>query len=89
MRQHLIKFRADRTQTEVAKKYGVTQQAWSKWEKGIDAPKPHIMKQLEIDTQIPMEELFFDVFNNYKLLNGVNHREEESHSKVNSGKMSA
>jgi len=84
MRQLLIKFRADRTQAKVAQKYGVTQQAWSKWEKGIDTPKPHIMKQLEIDSQIPMEELFFDVFNNHKLLNDINHHEEEPRCTVES-----
>lgn len=70
MRKKLIKFRGNRTQSEVAEKYGVTQQAWSKWERGIDTPKHPIMMQLEIDSGVPMEELFFDVFNNHKLLSG-------------------
>jgi hypothetical protein len=53
----------------MGKKYGVTQQAWQKWENGKLTPKPLIMKQLEIDSGIPMEELFPDVFNNHRLLN--------------------
>lgn len=64
MRQKLIEYRGNRTQTEMARMYGVSQQAWSKWERGVDAPKPYIMKMIAEDAGIPMEELFFDVFNN-------------------------
>lgn len=64
MRYKLIAFRGERSQVEMADIYGVSQQAWSKWERGIDTPKPYLMKQIEIDSSIPMEELFFDAFNN-------------------------
>lgn len=67
-RTPLVKYRGERTQSEMARIYGVSQQAWSKWERGIDTPKPHIMKQIAIDSGIQMEVLFFDVFNNSKLL---------------------
>jgi transcriptional regulator with XRE-family HTH domain len=70
LRHKLIAYRGTRSQAELGNIYGVTQQAWSKWERGIDAPKPHIMKKIAADAGIPMEELFFDVFNNQKLLSG-------------------
>ena len=69
MREKLIKFRGNRSQAEMAERYGVKQQSWSQWERGESSPKPVIMKQIEMDSGIPMEELFFDVFNKYKLLN--------------------
>ena len=68
MREELIKFRGDKSQEEMAKRYGVTQQAWSQWEKGTLKPGVVMMKRLEIDSGIPMERLFFDVFNNAELL---------------------
>ena len=49
----------------MAKLYGITQQAWSAWE----TPQPHIMKQLENDSGIPMEVIFFDAFNNLRSSN--------------------
>lgn len=69
MRYKLIEYRGTRSQLEMGSIYGVTQQAWSKWERGIDAPKPHIMKKIAADSGMPMEVIFFDVFNNQKLLN--------------------
>lgn len=60
----LIKFRGDRSQEEMGKKYGVSQQLWSKWERGICCPSPAMMLQLEKDSGIPMETLFFETFNN-------------------------
>lgn len=63
MRKLLIKFRGSRSQKEMAKNYNVTQQAWNGWEQGLFAPKPKIMKQIENDSGIPMEKIFFDVFN--------------------------
>ena len=66
-RDKLIKFRGDKTQIEMAQLYGVTQQAWSMWERGENTPSVIVMKRLEKDSGIPMEELFFDVFNNNKL----------------------
>ena len=62
-RQILIDYRGNRTQTEMAKLYGVTQQTWSGWENGTYAPPPHIMKRIEDDSGHPMEYIFFDVFN--------------------------
>ena len=67
-RQKLIEYRGSRTQAEMAAMYSVTQQAWSQWEQGTAAPVLPIMKRLEDDSGISMEELFFDKFNNDKLL---------------------
>ena len=61
-RTKLIKFRGSRTQTEMAEKYGVTQQAWSMWERGENIPSLPTMKKLETDTGIPMEDIFPDAF---------------------------
>lgn len=66
MREMLIQYRGSRSQKKMAEKYGVSQQLWSFWELGKSTPKPHIMKQIEIDSGIPMETLFFDVFNKRK-----------------------
>ena len=68
-RQELIEFRGRRTQTEMANLYGVTQQTWSYWENGDKAPAARVMKRLEDDSGVPMEEIFFDVFNNQKVSN--------------------
>jgi len=68
MRAKLVEFRGDRSQQEMADAYGVTQQAWSGWEKGTITPGVVTMKRLENDSGIPMEEIFFDVFNNKNLL---------------------
>ena len=62
----LIEFRGERSQTEMAKMYGVSQQIWSRWENGTQKPKTITMKQLENDIGKPMEEIFFDVFNTQK-----------------------
>ena len=61
-RQQLIKFRGSRNQEEMAKKYGVSQQLWSCWENGTSKPLPHIMKKIENDSKLPMEQIFPDVF---------------------------
>ena len=61
-RNLLIKFRGNINQTEMATKYGVSQQLWSCWENGTSTPLPHIMKRLEDDSRIPMEEMFPDAF---------------------------
>lgn len=63
-REKLIRFRGDRKQSEMAKIYGVSQQAWSLWETGERSPNVVIMKRIENDSKIPMEEIFPDVFNN-------------------------
>jgi transcriptional regulator with XRE-family HTH domain len=69
MRDNLIKFRGIRSQAQMGSIYGVTQQAWSKWEKSISAPSLSVMKRISDDSGIPIEELFFDLFNNSELLN--------------------
>ena len=65
-RQLLIAYRGDRTQEEMARQYGVTQQIWSRWENGTQKPKTITMKRLEDAIGRPMEEIFFDVFYNIK-----------------------
>lgn len=72
MRAKLAKYRGMRSQADMASMYGVTQQAWSKWEKSCSAPCPAMMKRIANDSGIPMEELFFDIFNNQRLLNQEN-----------------
>lgn len=62
MREKLVKFRANRSQREMAEKYGVTQQAWDNWEKGTRTPSVVIMAELEKDSGVKMENLFPDIF---------------------------
>lgn len=69
MRDKLIKFRGNISQKQIAKEYGVSQQLWSKWENGTACPSPSTMLLLEKKSGIPMEELFFDSFNNLMELN--------------------
>lgn len=61
-REALIAYRGKRTQSEMASKYGVSQQLWSCWEKGVSAPSLPIIKKLEEDSGVPMKKLFFDLF---------------------------
>jgi len=68
IRQKLADFRGENSQETMASRYGVTQQAWWKWENGKALPDASIMLRLEKDSGIPMEELFFDKFNNEKKL---------------------
>jgi len=70
-RTELIKFRGDKSQADMAKRYNVSQQAWSSWENGEKRPDVTIMKQIEVDSGIPMEVIFFDVFNNEPLSNAA------------------
>lgn len=56
-REKLIAFRGKRSQADMATTYGVSQQAWSMWEKRTSKPNVVIMKKLELDSGIPMEEL--------------------------------
>lgn len=73
MRDKLIKFRGTKSQEEMACHYGVSQQLWSKWERGITCPSPTKMLLIEKDSGIPMEKLFFDSFNNPMELKDVRH----------------
>ncbi len=69
VRQKLVDFRGQHTQAEMANRYHVSQQAWWKWENGKALPEAATMLQLEKDSGVPMEELFFDKFNNKTSLN--------------------
>lgn len=70
-REKLIEFRGKRSQEYMASLYGVTQQAWSKWEQGTAKPSVVIMKRIELDSGIPMESIFFDIFNTKTLLKTI------------------
>ena len=61
-REMLVNFRGKRSQTEMANIYGVSQQAWSKWERGENTPTLLTIKKLENDIGAPMEKIFFDLF---------------------------
>ena len=62
-RKPLINFRGKRSQAEMARLYDVTQQTWSYWENGVSAPSIAMMQKLEKDSGVPMQVLFYDVFN--------------------------
>ena len=62
-RQLIIAYRGERTQEEMAKLYGVTQQTWSGWENGTYVPQLPLMKRLSDDIGRPMQDIFFDAFN--------------------------
>ncbi|WP_303017612.1 helix-turn-helix domain-containing protein [Mitsuokella jalaludinii] len=68
-REVLVSYRGHRSQEEMGKLYNVSQQVWSRWENGTAKPRVEIMKQLEEDIGVPMETIFFDVFNTSKALN--------------------
>lgn len=68
-REVLVSYRGHRSQEEMGKLYNVSQQVWSRWENGTAKPRVEIMKQLEEDIGMPMEDIFFDVFNTSKALN--------------------
>lgn len=61
-RNLLIKYRGERSQEEMGLLYGVTQQAWSRWEQGITSPRHDIMLRIEKDSGMKMEDIFFDIF---------------------------
>lgn len=67
MKSNLLEIlRGQKSQMEMATVYGVSQQAWSKWEKGYTVPENGTMLQMERDFKIPMEIIFFKSFN-YKM----------------------
>ena len=72
MRELLIKFRGDRTQAEMAARYGVTQQAWNTWEKGQAYPRPNVMMQISKDSGYTMEDIYFDSKNKENLSDETN-----------------
>lgn len=71
MRNKLILFRGDRTQAEMGRLYGVSQQAWATWESGGVVPRGQIMFKISQDAGIPIEDLFFDDGDKLKLSDGA------------------
>jgi len=63
MRTELIKYRGNRSQAEMAKKFGVSQQTWSFWETGYSTPSAKTMYRLSKASRIPLKRLFPDIFN--------------------------
>ena len=61
----LTLLRGSTPQSDMAKKYGVSQQTWSSWEQGRTCPNLDIMLQMQKDFGIPLEVIFFDK-SNYK-----------------------
>lgn len=64
MRRKLISYRGKAPQVEMAKKYNVTQQTWSNWERAVRTPTLAKAREIAKDSGIPMEELFFTADNN-------------------------
>ena len=58
--------RGEKSQNDMANKYGISQQTWSSWEKGRTIPDNETMLMMERDFMIPMEVIFFESFN-YKM----------------------
>ena len=63
MREALIRYRGRRSQKEMAELYGISQQTWSFWENGKSTPPAKMMKRISDNSGIPVEKLFFDIFN--------------------------
>lgn len=64
MKQNLLKIlRGDKSQVEMAKEYGVSQQCWQSWETGRTVPDNSTMLRMENNFGVPMEHIFFDSFN--------------------------
>lgn len=68
-REALIAYRGKRSQADIAKQYGVSQQLWSCWETGVSAPTLPIAMRLSEDSGVPLERLFFDLFDKETRLN--------------------
>ena len=64
MSRNLLKIlRGERSQSEMAKQYCVTQPCWHSWEAGRTVPDNATMLRMERDFDVPMEAIFFDAFN--------------------------
>lgn len=67
MAQNLLALiRGDNSQSSMARKYDISQQTWSSWEKGRTIPDLSIMLDMEKEYGIPMEVIFFEE-SNYKM----------------------
>ncbi|WP_196590499.1 helix-turn-helix transcriptional regulator [Pectinatus frisingensis] len=70
MKKNLLQvLRGNKSQSEIASSYGVSQQAWRSWESGRTVPNNEIMLKMEKEFPIPMEVIFFDSFNYKNELN--------------------
>ncbi|MBR2518352.1 MAG: helix-turn-helix transcriptional regulator [Selenomonadaceae bacterium] len=64
MKKNLLKdLRGAKSQLEIAKEYGVSQQGWQSWEIGRTLPDNATMLKMEKNFNVPMEVIFFDSFN--------------------------
>ena len=59
MRKVLIAYRGKKSQKEMARRYGVSQQTWSFWESGKATPRLAMMKRIADDIKKPIEKVFF------------------------------
>ena len=57
-REKLIEYRGKNSQAYMAKRHGVTQQAWCKWEQGESNPGVIIMKKIEADSSKTKKAIF-------------------------------
>ena len=64
MKKNLLRdLRGDKSQSEIAKEFNVSQQGWQSWEIGRTVPDNARMLQMEKKFNVPMEVIFFDSFN--------------------------
>ena len=64
MKKNLLRdLRGTKSQAEIAKEYGVSQQCWQSLEIGRTVPDNATMLQIEKNFNVPMEVIFFDSFN--------------------------
>ena len=64
MMKNILRYlRGSKTQFDIAKEYGVSQQCWQSWESGRTTPPNITMIQMEREFKIPMEIIFFGSFN--------------------------
>lgn len=60
MRKALVYLRGERTQSEVAKAYGTSQQNWFHWETGVSRPRDYaLMERIAKDAKASVSEIFF------------------------------
>ena len=59
MKKNLLKtLRGNKSQLEIAKEYGVSQQCWQSWETGRTVPDNATMLRMENNFGVPMEHIF-------------------------------
>ena len=68
-RDKLINLRGSRTQDELANELGISQQHYSAIENGTRTPTPKLMFEFEKYFNVPVQELFPDIFLNNSTTN--------------------